>query len=138
MNGQDKIFQILLAEDNPIDILVTKEAMESWQVKFQLHVVEDGQEAVDFLLRRGIYDKVERPDVVLLDLNLPKKNGVEVLTHMRQDPDLSHVKVVVITTSGSESDLEMCRKLGVKIIITKPLDFEEYLGPYVKRGQVCF
>lgn len=87
----------------------------------------DGQEAVDFLYRRGTYSEAERPDLILLDLNLPKKSGIEVLSEINQDADLSTIAVIVVTTSAVEADLEMCKDLGARLCITKPLDFEEYV-----------
>jgi two-component system, chemotaxis family, response regulator Rcp1 len=127
MTEKDGPLQILLVEDNPIDVLMTREALKTWEIQNTLHVVEDGQEAVNFLYRRGIYDQAERPDLILLDLNLPRKSGIEVLSEIRQDSDLSNITVVVVTTSAKESDLEMCNELGAKRCIAKPLEFEEYV-----------
>ncbi len=128
MTENDRPLRILLVEDNPIDVLMTRRALETWEIQNNLHVVEDGQEAVDFLYRRGTYSEAERPDLILLDLNLPKKSGIEVLSEINQNTDLSTITVIVVTTSAVEADLEMCNELGATLCITKPLDFEEYVA----------
>jgi CheY-like chemotaxis protein len=125
--SDDTTLRILLAEDNPMDILMTKESLKDWKIKSSLHVVEDGEEALDFLYGRGNYIGAARPDLVLLDLNLPKRNGQEVLSAIKQDPELSHIIVVVVTTSDSEADLQMCRDLGARLCVTKPCGLEEYV-----------
>jgi CheY-like chemotaxis protein len=89
--------------------------------------VEDGQEALDFLRGQGDFIGAAQPDLILLDLNLPKKNGQEVLAEIKQDPDLSTITVVVVTTSDSPADMEMCRDLGASLYVTKPQEFEEYV-----------
>jgi two-component system, chemotaxis family, response regulator Rcp1 len=127
MSEQAPALRILLVEDNPIDVLMTEEALKTWEVQNNLHVVEDGQEAVDFLYRRGIYRMAERPDLILLDLNLPKKSGIEVLSAIKQDAGLSTITVVVVTTSAAVADLETCNHLGAERCITKPLELEEYI-----------
>jgi len=128
MTQQDTTVEILLVEDNPMDVLMTREALKNWTIKHRLHVVEDGEEALDFLFRRGSYDAAARPDLILLDLNLPKKSGAEVLSQIRQDPDLSTIALVVVTTSDAGSDLQMCHELGANLCITKPLDLEDYIA----------
>ena len=110
-----------------MDVLVTREALARWEVKSILHVVEDGQEALDFLRGQGDFIGAAQPDLILLDLNLPKKNGQEVLAEIKQDPDLSTITVVVVTTSDSPADMEMCRDLGASLYVTKPQEFEEYV-----------
>lgn len=127
MTEQDRSLQILLVEDNPVDVLVTREALAGWDVKSSLHVVEDGQEALDFLRRQGDFIGAAQPDLVLLDLNLPKKNGREILAEIKQDPDLSTITVVVVTTSDSTTDVQTCRDLGANLYIIKPQEFEEYV-----------
>jgi len=119
--------QILLVEDNPIDVLMIGEALKTWKIKYCLHVVQDGEEALEFLFRRGCYGKVERPDLILLDLNLPKKSGTEVLAEIRQYPDLSTITLAVVTTSDASRDKRLCSELGADLYVTKPLDFEEYV-----------
>ena len=119
--------QILLVEDNPVDVFMTREALKTWKIRNSLQVVEDGQEALDFLHRRGTYAEAERPDLIFLDLNLPKINGMEVLSEISQHADLSTITVVVVTTSAAENDLKKCVDLGAKHYIIKPLEFDEYV-----------
>jgi CheY-like chemotaxis protein len=119
--------QILLVEDNPVDVFLTREALKTWKIRNSLHVVEDGQEALDFLHRRGTYAKAQRPDLILLDLNLPKISGIEVLSEISQHAHLSTITVVVVTTSSAEADLNKCVALGAKRCIIKPLEFGEYV-----------
>jgi CheY-like chemotaxis protein len=119
--------QILLVEDNPVDVFMTGEALKRWKISNSLHVAQDGQEALDFLHRRGAYAEAERPDLIFLDLNLPKINGIEVLSEISQHEDLSTITVVVVTTSSAESDRKTCVDLGAKHYIVKPLEFDEYV-----------
>ncbi len=127
MTEQERSLQILLVEDNPVDVLITREALAGWHIQNNLYVVEDGQEALDFLYGRGDFAGVAQPDLILLDLNLPKKNGREVLAEIKQDPDRCDITVVVVTTSDSTTDVQTCRDLGAHLYITKPLDADEYL-----------
>lgn len=127
MSESAKPLQILLVEDNPVDVLITRQALKTWETRNNLQVVEDGQEAMDLLHRRGSYAEAERPDLILLDLNLPRKNGIEVLSEISQHADLSAITVVVVTTSASAADLEKCVALGAKQCIIKPLDFDDYV-----------
>ncbi len=127
MTDKERPLRILLVEDNPIDVMMTRKALNTWEIQNNLNVVEDGQEAVDFLYRRGTYREAEIPDLILLDLNLPRKSGIEVLSEINRDADLSTITVVVVTTSAVEADLEKCNNLGAKLCITKPLDFDEYV-----------
>lgn len=126
MIQQDVTIQILLVEDNPIDVLMISEALKTWKSKYCLHVVQDGEEALEFLFRRGCYGKVERPDLILLDLNLPRRSGTEVLSEIKQCPDLSTITLAIVTTSDASRDIRRCNELGADLYITKPLDFEEY------------
>ena len=127
MSESEAPLHILLAEDNPVDVFMTREALKTWKIRNSLQVVEDGQEALDFLSRRGMYADAERPDLILLDLNLPKINGIEVLSEISQHADLSTITVVVVTTSAAETDLKKCVALGAKHYIIKPLEFDEYV-----------
>ncbi|AFM25846.1 response regulator [Desulfomonile tiedjei] len=127
MINTDKPLNILLVEDNPMDVLMTKEALQNWTIEYRLHVVENGEDALDFVYARGDYAGMEQPDMILLDLNLPKLSGKEILSQMQQDPDLSNIPVVVVTTADASSDFQMCLNLGAKLFITKPIDFEEYV-----------
>jgi CheY-like chemotaxis protein len=115
-----------MVEDNPGDVRLTREALKDAKVANRLHVVEDGVAALDFLHRRGIHAHAVRPDVVLLDLNLPRKNGREVLAEMKQDPDLKTIPVVVLTTSSAEEDVLRAYSLHANCYITKPVDFTQF------------
>jgi CheY-like chemotaxis protein len=127
MIDQNRPLNILLVEDNPMDVLMTTEALQYWRIKTQLHVVEDGEQALDFLYRRGDYRGAERPDLIFLDLNLPKLSGNEVLSLIKRDPDLSSIIVVIVTTADGTIDFHMCDNFDTKLFITKPVDYEEYV-----------
>ncbi|MDQ7783449.1 MAG: response regulator [Desulfomonilaceae bacterium] len=118
---------ILLVEDNPMDILMTREALKDWKIEHRLHVVEDGEEALDFLFKRGPHGEAARPDLILLDLNLPRRSGFEVLSEIKSSPELSTITLVVVTTSDAAGDRRKCHELGAALYITKPLDFHEYI-----------
>ncbi|PSP27494.1 two-component system response regulator [Halobacteriales archaeon QH_2_65_14] len=119
---------ILLVEDNPGDIRLTREAFEENRIANTLHVVTDGVEALDFLLQRGEYADAQRPDIILLDLNLPRKNGDEVLEEMdKEDPDLSRVPVIVLTSSQAEEDIVRSYELNANAYLTKPVDPTEFI-----------
>ena len=119
--------EILMVEDNPGDVRLTKEALKDAKVSNTLHVVEDGVAALDFLYRRGEYATAPRPDLVLLDLNLPKKNGREVLEEVKQDPQLKMIPVVILTTSQAEEDVLRAYSLHANCYITKPVDFSKFI-----------
>jgi CheY-like chemotaxis protein len=121
-----KSIEILLVEDNPVDILMTKQALAEGKVCNNLHVVEDGEEATDFLWRHGKYSAAPRPDLILLDLNLPRKNGREILADIKSDPELLDIPVIVLTTSEEEQDIVMCYQLHSNCFITKPVDMEQF------------
>jgi two-component system, chemotaxis family, response regulator Rcp1 len=122
-----KLIEILLVEDSPSDVELTIEAMRDAKVANQLHVVTDGVEAMAFLRQSDQYDAAPRPDLVLLDLNLPRKNGKEVLAEMRADEDLRAIPVTVLTTSKAESDILRSYQLGANCFITKPVHLAEFL-----------
>lgn len=125
--GQDfKSVEILLVEDNPVDVLVTKRALQGGNVCNNLHVVQDGEEAMDFLYQRGKYSNAPRPGLILLDLNLPKKSGREVLAEIKQDPGLLHIPVIVLTTSDAETDILLSYGLHANCFITKPVDLNQF------------
>lgn len=118
---------ILLVEDNPGDQkLVSLAFRDNPRVK-AIHVVEDGEKALAFLRRTGDYTQSPRPDLVLLDLNLPRKSGFEVLQDLRSDPDLSHLPVVILTSSEAPWDVQRSYRLGANAYITKPVDLEKFL-----------
>jgi len=122
---------ILLVEDDPGDQLLTQEAFESLQVPHQLRVVSDGKEALDYLYRRGAYETsaaAPRPDLILLDLNMPRVNGQRVAEQIHADPDLRHIPIVVLTTSRRQEDMLRAFGRGVTTFITKPLDFEHFIS----------
>ena len=117
---------ILLVEDNPGDIVLTREALVDSKVVIDLHVVEDGVQAMEFLQRDGVYADAPRPDLILLDLNLPRKDGREVLAEMKADPQLCHIPVVVLTTSEADEDILRSYRLHASCYVTKPVDFEQF------------
>ncbi|SFS11293.1 Response regulator receiver domain-containing protein [Halomicrobium zhouii] len=114
--------EILLVEDNPGDVRLTQEAFEEGKIRNELHVVKDGVAALDFLHQRGEYADAPRPDIVLLDLNLPRKNGDEVLAAIRDDDDLHSLPVVVLTSSDAQEDVVRSYELQVNAYLTKPVD----------------
>jgi chemotaxis family two-component system response regulator Rcp1 len=119
--------QILLVEDNPGDVRLAVEALRYTTVRNQLHIVQDGVEAMSFLRREGQYVGIPRPDLVLLDLNLPRKDGREVLAEIKQDADLKRIPVVIFTSSAAEQDILHAYNLYANCYITKPLDLEQFL-----------
>ncbi len=121
-----KLVEILLAEDNPGDVRLTVEALKDAKMRNNVSVVEDGAEAMTFLLREGKYADVSRPDVILLDLNLPKKNGFEVLAEIKEDSSLKRIPVVILTTSDSEQDILETYDLHANCYITKPVDLSQF------------
>jgi CheY-like chemotaxis protein len=123
-----KILQILLVEDNAADIYLTKEALKESDVPVQLHVVEDGVKAINFLLKKVPYESAITPHVVLLDLKLPIKDGLEVLEEMRQHPSLKRLPVVVLTSSEHEKDISRTFSLDATCYITKPIDPEQLIS----------
>ena len=121
-----KTVDILLVEDNPADIDLTRETLALAKIHNHLHVVRDGEEALAFLRREGDMASAVRPDLILLDLNLPKKDGREVLTELKQDPDLRMIPVVVLTSSNAERDVVKTYDLGANCYITKPVDLDQF------------
>ena len=119
--------ELLLVEDNPGDVRLTMEALKDANVVNRLSVARDGVEALAFLRREGTYKAAPRPDLILLDLNLPKKDGREVLAEIKQDPNLRRTPVVVLTTSQAEEDILRTYDLHVNCYITKPVDFNQFV-----------
>jgi len=119
--------EILMVEDNPGDVRLTVEALKEGKVRNNLHIAEDGVEALAFLRRQGRYAEAPRPDLVLLDLNLPKKNGREVLEEIKEDPDLRRIPVVILTVSQAEQDIVKSYNLHANCYITKPVDLDQFL-----------
>jgi len=122
-----KIFEILLIEDNPGDAQLVREALKESRSLVHLHHVEDGIEAMAFLRREGRYAKFNRPDLILLDLNLPRMDGRQVLAEIKGAPDLRSIPVVVLTTSTAERDIAWCYDQHVNSYISKPLDFGKFV-----------
>ena len=129
MNFDKKIrpIEVLLVEDNPGDIRLTKEAMKEAKIINNLNVVEDGVEALAYLRKKGNFKGVKRPDLILLDINLPKKNGREVLAEIKQDIQLKQIPVVILTVSNAEEDIIKTYELHANCYITKPVDMEQFI-----------
>ena len=121
------VVDVLLVEDDPGDVVLIKEAFEYNKVHNALHVVSDGVQALDFLYRRDGHENAPRPDLVLLDLNLPRKDGREVLEEVKADPDLRTIPIVVLTTSEAEEDILRSYDLHANAYVTKPVDFDRFI-----------
>jgi CheY-like chemotaxis protein len=119
--------EVLLVEDSPGDVRLTREAFKDAKVHINLYVASDGAEAMAFLGREGEYSHVPRPDLILLDLNLPKKDGREVLAELKESPTLKCIPVVILTTSASEADIQGSYQRHANCYITKPVDLEGFL-----------
>jgi CheY-like chemotaxis protein len=131
-----KPVQILLVEDNPDDVLITRRALERSRVANDLHVARDGQEAMDFLFRDGAFGPdTPRPDLILLDVNLPKANGMEVLSRIRANDETSFIPVIMLTASNRDEDVVKSYKLGSNTYIQKPVEFEKFLHALDVLGQ---
>jgi chemotaxis family two-component system response regulator Rcp1 len=119
--------EILMVEDNPGDVRLTVEALKEGKVRNNFHTVADGEEALAYLRRRGRYAEAARPDLILLDLNLPKKSGREVLAEIKDDPELRRIPVVILTVSQAEQDILKSYNLHANFYITKPVDLDQFL-----------
>jgi CheY-like chemotaxis protein len=122
-----RIIEVLLVEDDPGDVLMTREAFADFKVRNQLHVVNNGVDAMAFLRQEGDYSGAPSPDLVLLDLNLPRMGGREVLAAIKEDPTLKQIPVVVLTTSDAEEDVVSSYSLHANAYVTKPVDFERFI-----------
>jgi CheY-like chemotaxis protein len=120
--------QILLVEDNPGDVRLTVEALRDAKVANELHVVGNGEEAIAFLRQQGKHVDAPRPDIVLLDLNLPRLDGRDVLSDIKSDPDLATIPIIVLTSSTAEADIQRSYELHANCFISKPVDFSEFLS----------
>ncbi|MDT4913752.1 MAG: hypothetical protein QOC66_2880 [Pseudonocardiales bacterium] len=117
---------VLLVEDDPGDVMIAKEALKASRLKSRLTVVPDGVEALKYLRREDPYAEGERPDLILLDLNLPKMSGHEVLAEVKADPTLRKIPIVVLTTSGAAEDVVRSYDLHANVFVTKPVDFDHF------------
>ena len=120
--------EILLVEDNPDDADLTVDALREGRVRNRITVVDNGVDALAYLRREGKYQAAPRPDLVLLDLNLPRKNGREVLAEVKQDPDLRRIPVVIMTSSDDEKDILAAYNLYANCYVTKPVDLDQFIG----------
>jgi chemotaxis family two-component system response regulator Rcp1 len=120
--------QILLVEDNPVDVLITKEAFAEGKVANHLSAVTDGVEALAFLRREGAYSSAPRPDLILLDLNLPRKDGRELLAEIKQDGNFKHIPVIVLSTSQDERDIRTTYDLHANCFVTKPVTLNDFVA----------
>ena len=127
LNNNSRTIVILLVEDNPGDARLTQEAMRDTKMTNLIHIVEDGVEAMTFLRRTGRYSEAPRPDLILLDLNLPKKDGRAVLAEIKTDPDLKRIPVVVLTTSNAEEDVLKAYDLHANAYVSKPVDLQQFI-----------
>jgi CheY-like chemotaxis protein len=125
--GSDLV-DVLLVEDDPGDVLMTKEAFEQYQIRGRLHVVSDGEQALYFLRKSGDYTDVPTPGLILLDLNLPRRNGLEVLAELKADSRLLAIPVIVLTTSQAEEDIVRSYSLHANAYISKPVDFDKFIA----------
>ena len=127
MEGASTPVHILLVEDSPGDVRLTQEALRGAKIANQLHVVGDGEAAMAFLRKEGAYADRPRPGLIVLDLNLPRKDGREVLAELKDDPNLHTIPVIVLTTSAAEGDVLQSYELSVNCYITKPIDLNEFV-----------
>ncbi len=130
MADQDDLnpVDVLLVEDDEGDVLMTREAFEFYKIRNPLHVVTDGEQALQFVRRAGPFADAPRPGLILLDLNLPRLNGLEVLAELKQDPELLLIPVVMLTTSKAEEDILRSYKLHANAYVSKPVDFENFMA----------
>jgi len=126
MSSGNHAVNVLLVEDSPSDAFLTTEALRQIQKPPQVHVVSDGVEALDFLRREGVHASAPRPDLILLDLNLPRKDGREVLAEIKNHPDFKTIPVVILTSSGAEQDVSRAYNLHANCYVIKPLDFSKF------------
>lgn len=127
MSDTGEPVHILLVEDNPGDVRLTREAFREGRINNDLHVVSDGEAALDYLHQRGEYESAQTPDLILLDLNIPRLDGLELLERIRDDPELSHLPVVVLTSSEAEEDVIKSYELHSNAYLTKPVNHREFV-----------
>lgn len=123
-----EMIDVLLVEDDAGDALIVREALEQYRVRNTLHVVTDGEQALRFVRRTGEFTGAPRPGMIMLDLNLPRRDGMEVLSELKADPDLCVIPVVILTTSRSEEDVLRSYSLHANAYVSKPVEFEQFMG----------
>jgi CheY-like chemotaxis protein len=121
------LVDVLMVEDDEGDVLMTREAFEHYKIRNRLHVVSDGDQALQFLHRIGPYADAPRPGLILLDVNLPRRSGLEVLAELKEDPELLVIPVIMLTTSRAEEDILRSYSLHANAFISKPVDFEHFV-----------
>ena len=126
-HGECQAVHVLLVEDDPGDVLMTREAFEHYKLHNVLDVVTDGEQALQFLRQAGPYADAPRPGLILLDVNLPRRSGLEVLAELKQDPDLLVIPVIMLTTSSAEEDIVRSYSLHANAFVSKPVDFEHFI-----------
>ena len=122
-----QMVDVLLVEDDAGDVLMTREAFEHYKIRNTLHVVTDGEQAIQFVRRKGEFASAPRPGLIMLDLNLPRRDGLEVLAEIKADPELRLIPVVILTTSQAEEDIVRSYALHANAYVTKPVDFERFI-----------
>jgi CheY-like chemotaxis protein len=122
-----QMVDVLLVEDDAGDVLMTREAFEHYKIRNTLHVVTDGEQALQFVRREGDFAGAPRPGLIMLDLNLPRRDGLEVLSEIKADPELRLIPVVILTTSQAEEDIVRSYALHANAYVTKPVDFERFI-----------
>jgi CheY-like chemotaxis protein len=125
--GSSQVIDVLMVEDDEGDVVMTKEAFEYYKIGNRLHVVSDGDQALAFLRKTGPYADAPRPGLILLDVNLPRRSGMEVLAELKQDDDLLTIPVIMLTTSQAEEDIVRSYSLHANAFISKPVDFEHFI-----------
>lgn len=138
MSGKARLITILMADDDPDDRLLTKDALEESHLLNEFETVEDGEELMDYLHQRGKYAGKPRPGLILLDLNMPRKDGREALREIKSDPDLRRIPVVVMTTSKAEEDILRSYDLGVNSFVVKPITFDGLVETLQTIGKYWF
>ena len=126
LNTSQRSAVILMAEDNPTDVMLTREALANAKLLNTLHVTKDGIEALEFLRRQGKYADAPRPDLILLDINMPRKGGLEVLAELKIDAELKNIPVIILTTSSSDEDVARAYGNHANCYISKPVDFDSF------------
>jgi CheY-like chemotaxis protein len=126
-NQAERAVDILLVEDDEGDVLMTREAFEHYKIRNTLHVVTDGEQAIEFVRRSGEFADAPVPGLIMLDLNLPRRGGLEVLDELKSDPELRVIPVVILTTSQAEEDIVRSYSLHANAYVTKPVDFERFM-----------